>query len=106
MASRAPQSYLAASEAEGRLQTWSERADATGEELLFNNMEPPAFGKFVALPALLGQLRGEFGLSPRMSGSGSACFALLDEAVPVAAVTASIRNAWGPTSFVIETSIA
>ena len=106
MASRAPQSYLAAAEAEGRLQAWAERADATGEELLFNNMEPPAFGKFVALPALLGQLRDEFGLSPRMSGSGSACFALLDEAVPVAAVTASIWNAWGPTSFVIETSIA
>ena len=40
-----------------------------------------------------------------MSGSGSACFALLEEKAPVAEITAAIRAAWGPTALVVETKI-
>jgi 4-diphosphocytidyl-2-C-methyl-D-erythritol kinase len=76
------------------------------EALLFNNMERAAFEKFVALPALLGELRKKFGLAPRMSGSGSACFAFLAEDAPVAAIIEMVRAAWGPTCFVVETRIA
>lgn len=106
MAGRAPESYLPAAEAEGKLRAWTDRTEASAEELLFNNMEPAAFGKFVALPALLGQLRDEFGLAPRMSGSGSACFAFLAADAPVARIIARVVEAWGPTSFVVETAIA
>jgi 4-diphosphocytidyl-2-C-methyl-D-erythritol kinase len=41
-----------------------------------------------------------------MSGSGSACFALLADDAPVAAMTAAIQEAWGETAFVMETRIA
>jgi 4-diphosphocytidyl-2-C-methyl-D-erythritol kinase len=106
MASRAPGSYLPAAEAEGKLSAWAERSEAGAEDLLFNNMEAAAFEKFVALPALLGRLRDEFGLAPRMSGSGSACFAFLAADARVDAIAARVREAWGPTSFVVETAIA
>lgn len=97
--------YLPAAEAEARLAAWL-AGDAPAEELLFNNMEPAAFEKYVALPVLLARLRSEFGLAPRMSGSGSACFALLGADAPRAAITAAIREAWGPTATVIATQLA
>jgi 4-diphosphocytidyl-2-C-methyl-D-erythritol kinase len=97
--------YLPAAEAEARLAAWL-AGDAPAEELLGNNMEPAAFEKYVALPVLLARLRREFGLMPRMSGSGSACFTLLRDDTPRAALTAAIRDAWGPTATVIETQLA
>ena len=101
----APGSYLPAAKAERRLAAWTESGEARAEELLFNNMEAPAFRKFVALPTLLGQLRREFGLAPRMSGSGSACFALVQENVDTAPIERAIREAWGESTFVRETRI-
>ncbi len=96
----APQNYLPAAEAEARLAAWRQTPSAPVADLLFNSFEPVAFGKFLALPVLLAQLREEFGLAPRMSGSGSACFAFLEAAAPVAAITATIRAAWGPSAWV------
>jgi 4-diphosphocytidyl-2-C-methyl-D-erythritol kinase len=95
--------YLPAGEAEARLAAWS-AGDATAEELLFNNMEPAAFEKFIALPVLLARLREEFGLAPRMSGSGSACFALLRDE-QAAAVIARVHECWGPAACVFETCL-
>jgi 4-diphosphocytidyl-2-C-methyl-D-erythritol kinase len=89
-------------DAEARLAAWT-AGRATAEEMLFNNMEPAAFEKFVALPVLLQKLRAEFGLAPRMSGSGSACFALLRDDQPAAPIIARIREAWGEPACVFET---
>ncbi len=96
--------YLPAADAEARLAAWI-ASDAPAEELLFNNMEPAAFEKFVALPVLLQKLREEFGLSPRMSGSGSACFALLRDDQPAAPIITRIRAAWGESACVFETRL-
>ena len=107
MAAR-PEWYVSAGEAETRLAAWAEAA-AAGRALenhLFNNMERAAFAKFIALPVLLDELRKSFRLTPRMSGSGSACFALLQEDAPVAAIVAAVRAAWGESAFVVETRIA
>jgi 4-diphosphocytidyl-2-C-methyl-D-erythritol kinase len=93
--------YLPAVDAEARLAAWI-ASGAPAEELLFNNMEPAAFEKFVALPVLLQKLRDEFGLAPRMSGSGSACFALLRDDQPAAPIVARIREAWGEPACVFE----
>jgi 4-diphosphocytidyl-2C-methyl-D-erythritol kinase len=43
-----------------------------------------------------------------MSGSGSACFALLaDEGAPdTAVISAVIREEWGPSALVVETRLA
>ncbi|MDI1334650.1 MAG: 4-(cytidine 5'-diphospho)-2-C-methyl-D-erythritol kinase [Lacunisphaera sp.] len=97
--------YLPAAEAEARLAGWL-RGNAPAEELLFNNMEGVAFDKFIALPVLLAKLRGEFGLAARMSGSGSACFALLRDDFVTAPVVARLRECWGPAAFVQEARFA
>ncbi len=106
ISSKAPGSYLALAEAEAKVAAWCDDSALPAEALLFNNMEHPAFEKFVALPALAGELRKNFGLAPRMSGSGSACFAFLADDAPVAAIIQAVRAAWGPTCFVVETRIA
>ncbi len=106
LAAGAPKSYLPAEFAEARLAAWLAEAEEPAEGLLLNTMEAPAFAKFVALPTLLGQLRERFGLAPRMSGSGSACFALLDETTDAAPVAAAVREAWGESVFTTETRLA
>jgi 4-diphosphocytidyl-2-C-methyl-D-erythritol kinase len=102
LAAKAPASYLPATEAEARLDAWIKDASAPADALLFNNMELPAFAKFIALPVLLERLRTDFGILPRMSGSGSACFALLREGTDAAPMVAVIREAWGESAFVVE----
>ncbi len=104
VAAGAPLSYLNAVEAEQRLTKFTE-AVANGEgweRNLFNNMEATAFAKFPALPVLLEKLETRFRLAPRMSGSGSACFAMLGENFQAAPVVAAIREAWGDSAVVVE----
>ncbi len=104
MAAGAATSYLLADEAEARLASWR-ASDEAAEKLLYNNMEQVAFAKYVALPVLLERLRSEFGLAVAMSGSGSACFALMRSDTPVPAVVARIQEAWGRHTFVVDTEI-
>jgi len=96
--------YLEAREAEGRLSGWLAGA-GLAEEFLFNNMEPAAFEKYVGLPVLLEILRKDFGLEPRMSGSGSACYALLKDADEAEPVIARIRECWGQGAFAVATKL-
>ena len=104
MAARAPKSYLPAPEAEAQLARWLASTEPV-EKLLFNNMERPAFAKFIALPTLLERLRVEFGLAVAMSGSGSACYALAHEDSPVSVIKACIHKAWGEHTFIVDTEI-
>ncbi len=97
--------YWAEAEAESRLQGWL-AGEAPAEELLFNNMEGVAFEKFVALPLLLERLRREEGVVGRMSGSGSACYALLDKNQVIAPLVDLIKGCWGAEVFVQEARIA
>ncbi len=97
--------YLPAVEAERRLGVWI-RGRAPAGELLFNNLEKVAFEKFIALPVLLGKLQSEFGVVARMSGSGSACFALPGDDFVTAPLTGLIRQCWGPRAFAEETRLA
>ena len=104
MAVRAAANYLPAEQAEARLAAWIE-SDAPAEDLLFNNMEPVAFEKFPALPVLLAQVRERFGVAAGMSGSGSACFALLREGQDAGEMMEFVRAAWGKGAFVVEARI-
>lgn len=97
--------YEPADRAEGRLAAWLE-STRPAEELLLNNMEAAAFEKFVALPVLREKLQADFGVRARLSGSGSACFALLGEGDEAAPLEAVIRAAWGETATLIETRLA
>jgi 4-diphosphocytidyl-2-C-methyl-D-erythritol kinase len=100
LAANAPAAYLSEAAAEERLASWRNAPSAPLEALLFNTMEQPAFSKFPALPVLAARLRDRFNLDTHMSGSGSACFALLAEQDPVEPVFAAIRRAWGDSAFV------
>jgi 4-diphosphocytidyl-2-C-methyl-D-erythritol kinase len=106
LAADGPHSYTASSEAEPALAAWIAKAGAPVAELFFNSFERPVFAKFAALPVLLERLRGEFGIEACMSGSGSACFALLAEDEDLGPVAAAVREAWGPSAFVVESRIA
>jgi 4-diphosphocytidyl-2-C-methyl-D-erythritol kinase len=99
--------YVPPAEAEARLSAWLDDPAAPAESLLFNSMEPAVFEKYVALSALLGDLRARFGLGAGMSGSGSACFLFLPQAQPppTEALTEAVRAAWGPSAALIETTI-
>lgn len=98
--------YLPTAAAERQLADWIGDGAAGPEALLFNNLERPAFSKFVALPALLEQLKRDFGLAPRMTGSGSACFAFLPDSAKVAEIVGVIRTGWGESSYIVEAQIA
>lgn len=100
-----PSTYLPAPAAEGRLAEWLSTPGRPAEALLFNNMEIVAFRKQIALPTLLEEIGRVHGLVPRMSGSGSCCFALLPEDFKAAGLVAQIREAWGAEAFVHETRL-
>ncbi|HEY5078960.1 MAG TPA: 4-(cytidine 5'-diphospho)-2-C-methyl-D-erythritol kinase [Opitutaceae bacterium] len=106
LAAEAPRAYVGAMAAEAMLGAWIARAGAPAHDLLFNSMERPAFAKFPALPALLELLRSRFNIAGRMTGSGSACYAFLHESVDTRPAETAIREAWGPSAFVLETRIA
>lgn len=105
LAAGAPGTYLPAGDAEQRLGAWLGDPGAPVEQLLFNSFESVVNRKFVALPVLGRELRERFGLEPRLSGSGSASFAFVPEGCDVAAVAATIREAWGASAFVQEARV-
>jgi 4-diphosphocytidyl-2-C-methyl-D-erythritol kinase len=98
--------YSPERESEARLASWIAEAAAPLGALLFNSMERPAFAKFPALPLVLESVRRRFGVAAAMSGSGSACFALLDEGADAVPISGAIRAAWGPSALVVDTRIA
>jgi len=99
LAAGAPEAYLAAATAEHRLADWiAGRCDLA--DLVFNSFEPVAFGKFAALPTLAARLRERCGLQLHLTGSGSACLALLPPKGPRGDPVREVREAWGPDGFV------
>ncbi len=107
LAQRARDAYMPEAEAERRLAAWLGDASAA-EGILFNSFERPTFGRFMALPVLSDRLRIRFGLDLHLSGSGSACFALLPPAggPPPDEVAALVRDAWGPSALLKEARMA
>lgn len=101
-----PEWYADAAAEEARLAAWVADRNAPAGALPANTLERPVFAKWIALPALLAWLRERHGVAARMSGSGSACFALLEPRVDEAELVADIRAAWGETAFVQATELA
>jgi 4-diphosphocytidyl-2-C-methyl-D-erythritol kinase len=97
--------YVPAAVAEEQLDAWLANESAPLASVLGNNFEPVVFAKHLALPELLAQLERAFGIQPRMSGSGSACFALLEDR-PAEPIADAIRRAWGASAFVVGTRLA
>ncbi|MDY6069069.1 MAG: 4-(cytidine 5'-diphospho)-2-C-methyl-D-erythritol kinase [Opitutales bacterium] len=69
--------YMEKSVAEKNLEKWLK--NPTLENLpLYNNMQLAAAEKYPAIEVILNKLREKFGLKCLMSGSGSACFAIIN----------------------------
>ena len=100
----APRTYTPAAEAEARLAAW--RTGRLGlETLLTNSFEPVVFAKFAALPVLAARLRERCGVTLHLTGSGSACFALLPDGAAAEPLLAEVRAAWGLEAFAVETRL-
>lgn len=101
-----PEWYADAATEEARLAAWMADDEASPARLLLNTLERPVFEKWRALPTMLEWLRARHGLEARMSGSGSACFAIVDGGVDIDAVRRTIREGWGEGAFVQATELA
>lgn len=98
--------YAPASEAEARLGAWV-GGDGPAERVLFNSFESVAFAKFQALPVLAERLRAFSCVDDvLMSGSGSACFALVKPGADPAPARVAVREALGACATVVECEIA
>ena len=96
------EAYLPADKAEALVKVWLDNPAVPLEDLLYNNMQKPAFLKFPSLVVVAESLHKNYGLKLLMSGSGSACFALLqDKDGPSdAELSNTIRGLLGDSTFV------
>ncbi len=99
-----PEFYASLSQSEDTLSQWLE-SDQPVEKLLFNSFQAPVFKKFLTYPALFSLIEKKGMTALLLSGSGSACFCLLDEKQSLATMTALIHEAWGEDVFMVESSL-
>ncbi|GAB4274740.1 MAG: 4-(cytidine 5'-diphospho)-2-C-methyl-D-erythritol kinase [Opitutales bacterium] len=97
----AASSYVDTRWAEAQVRDWEKSLNA-GDARLFNSFERPVSMKYPALAVLLDILRKE-GFMSVMSGSGSACFLVLQADSDCDKVYSCVREAWGADTFMIET---
>ena len=100
----APRTYTPEAAAEERLAAWR-KGHLELETLLANSFESVVFAKFAALPVLAARLQERCGVALHLTGSGSACFALLPDGAAADPIMAEVRAAWGPEAFVVETRL-
>ncbi len=104
LAARAPASYADPQGAGDRLAQWLGGAISLGV-LLQNSLQPIVFQKYPALDLLCRELSESFGWPTLMSGSGSCCFALPPADADTGPAMELVRERWGDTAWVCETSL-
>lgn len=97
-----PEFYEDATVADARLDSFSKGGHWSA--FLHNTFEDAVGRKFLALPCLLEKLRMQ-GYDCMMSGSGSACFALIDSDAQVASMKVTCLQCWGENIFWVETTL-
>ena len=93
--------FSSGKEMEARLLDWI-KSDRPINDLLFNSFEKVLFDKYLGIRVLFEKLRTKLGLSCLVSGSGSACFALVDDEATSAVAEQLIREYWGEETFIVE----
>lgn len=104
------QSYSTRNQAQGIIEAWvdtlqSDSLKKITQGHLYNDFENITFKKYLALPALLDTLKEKFQLPCLLSGSGSACFALISGENNTSEIVETIKQSWGDDTFMIETQI-
>ena len=97
-----PEGYEPASLAEAHLRAFRDGGELSA--VMRNGFEAVVGRKFLAIPCLLAILQDR-GFRCMMSGSGSACFALVEDDAQVAEMTRIVLNCWGESTFWVETSL-
>jgi 4-diphosphocytidyl-2-C-methyl-D-erythritol kinase len=97
--------YQAPAVAETKLSAWF-AAPGDDPAELGNDLAPSVFAKHLALPTALGWLRDRHGLTFRMTGSGSACFAWAPPELEVGPIIETLRAAWGSAAWLADTRIS
>ena len=97
--------YRPVAQAEAELAAWL-AWPATDPVKLGNDLAAPVFSKYVALPAALASFRRVTGSDWQMTGSGSACFAWVEDGFDQAGLRADAIRVWGPGAWVAETVIS
>ena len=91
--------------AKERINLW-EHGELSTIELLYNDLEYPVFSKHLYYRVLFQQIEKQFGLVPKMSGSGSTCFVLIPEGFDqIALLEELIFNSFGDDCWVKDTEI-
>ena len=91
--------------AKERINLW-EHGELSTIELLHNDLEYPVFSKHLYYRVLFQQIEKQFGLVPKMSGSGSTCFVLIPEGSDqIALLKKLIFNSFGDDCWVKDTEI-
>lgn len=98
--------YASGTAAEAALALALASGDLSGVIALGNDLQSPVFEALPALPRGLSRLRERLGIEARLTGSGSACFALADAAVDPAAVRAALEPEWGAGTWVTLADLA
>jgi len=96
--------YVSASVAKQKLQDWL-RYPSSDPSFLGNTLEPVVFNKYLALPIALDEVARETGINFRMTGSGSACFALCPAKFDSQAIRLILKRSWGEGVWICETEI-
>lgn len=98
-----PQDYMSENAAESALSEWLENPSISGLPLI-NNMQIEAFKKFPALQVVLDEIRTRFRVPAMMSGSGSACFAIVNnlEDGEIAELEKLVKKLLGETALVVR----
>ena len=98
-------SYSSAAEVEAALARW-QLAPSGDPAALGNDLAPPVFRKYLALATACDLLRRRFQVDFHMTGSGSACFALVDETLDSGPIFDFLRTAWGVATWTADTRIS
>lgn len=98
--------YIPIERVERRIIEWSMTTDPI-DDIMMNNMEPAVFEKYVPLYVGATHLKREFGVSTRMSGSGSACYIMLarSERPLLPLLKARIKEYWGDDVFLQDARV-
>ena len=92
--------YVSEPVAESALASALASADPAAVVALGNDLESPVFAALPDLPRGLAALRERLGIVASLTGSGSACFALVDGPPDLGAVRAALEPAWGAGTWV------
>ena len=98
-----PNDYMDRDFAEGKISEWLENPSIS-EIPLINNMQIEAFKKYPALEIAIEEIKNKFSIPAMMSGSGSACFAIVNnlEDGKIESLKLKIKSLLGDSCFIAE----